>query len=511
MLKHRSFLIKAAILATGISGLVAEFILSTLAAYFIGDTIVQWTVVLSIMLFTMGVGSKLSKWVKSQLLRTFLLIEFSLTLLISTAPLVVYSIAGQSHYIHLVVYGLAALIGACIGFEIPLATRLNEEFDSLEKNVSSILAWDYVGSLIGGLAFAFWGLPVLGLKNTAFLVGSLNFVAALVLFLAYQKHIVQHKKPLIVGAFAVIAVLVTSFSWSDAILLFGEQSRYKDKVVLVKESRYQKLVVTTWLDHHWLYINGHLQLSTIDEFLYHEPMVHPIMQLSKEHRDVLIIGGGDGFNVKELLKYKQVEHITLVDLDPEMTALGQNFPALVQANDSALHNQKVTVLNEDGFVFLQKTPQFYDVIVVDLPDAKDVDLNKLYTREFYDLARLHLRSNGHLITQAGSPYFATRAFECIRKTMEASGFHTLKLHNQVLSMGEWGWVIGSKRWNREEMLHLLNDPEFPRVHTQWLNAASVPGLTSFGKPLADTSAIRINTINDPVLYNYQLNANWDHY
>ena len=127
MFRSRTVWIKAAILATGISGLVAEFFLSTLASYFIGDTVVQWTLVLSIMLFSMGLGSHSSKRVKRHLLTTFVLIEISLSLLIGLAPLLVYAVAGYWQYIHLLVYGLAALTGFCIGFEIPLATRLNEE------------------------------------------------------------------------------------------------------------------------------------------------------------------------------------------------------------------------------------------------------------------------------------------------------------------------------------------------------------------------------------------------
>ncbi|MBL4716665.1 MAG: spermidine synthase [Bacteroidetes bacterium] len=510
-MKQRSYFLKIAIFATGVSGLVSEFILSTLASYFIGDTIVQWTIVLSIMLFTMGLGSQLSRYISKNILRTFLLIEFCLSLLISIAPLFVYSVAGYTQYIHIVVYGLSALIGLCIGFEIPLVTRLNEEFENIRTNVSSVMTWDYVGGLIGGLAFAFWGLPVLGLKNTAFLFGLLNLLAAIILLLVYWQE--QKKSKLIITgtALTVVCLLVFGFVKSDQIMLYGEQKRYKDKIVYVKESKYQKLVITTWLDNYWLYINGNLQLSTIDEFLYHEPMIHPIMQISQEHRDILIIGGGDGFNVKELLKYDQVQNITLVDIDPEMTSLGMIYEPFVQGNDSSLHSNKVTVLNEDGFVYLQNTTNFYDVIIVDLPDAKGVDLNKLYTKEFYDLANLHLKPNGHIITQAGSPYYATRAFECINKTMKHSGFETLKLHNQVLSMGEWGWILGSKRFGRNQMIKLLHDPDFPKVDTRWLNLESVDMMLAFGKPLTDTSKIQINTINDPVLYRYQLNSNWDIY
>jgi len=509
--QQRSLVLKSAIFATGVSGLVSEFVLATLASYFIGDTIVQWTIVLSIMLFTMGLGSHISKYVDKNILETFLLIEFVLSLLISLSPLIVYSIAGHTHFIHLVIYGLSALIGFCIGFEIPLVMRLNQQFENVAQNVSSVLSWDYVGSLIGGIAFAFWGLPELGLKNTAFIFGMFNMIVAVVLLMVYWKELVNSKRSIVGGALLVGLILFSAFVKSEDIMLYGEQKRYKDKVVYVEQTKYQKLVVTSWLEHHWLYINGNLQLSTIDEFLYHEPMVHPVMHISKESNDILVIGGGDGFNVKELLKYAQVKSITLVDLDPAMTTLGKTYAPIVLANDSSLHNKKVTIINEDGFVFLQNSLKLFDIIIVDLPDAKGVDLNKLYTKEFYEMSNMHLRPNGHIITQAGSPYYATRAFECINKTIRNSGFETLKLHNQVLSMGEWGWIIGSKRFNRDQMINILHDPQFPTVSTRWLNQESVNLMTAFGKPLIDTSDIRINTINDPVLYQYQLNANWNLY
>jgi spermidine synthase len=351
----------------------------------------------------------------------------------------------------------------------------------------------------------------LGLKNTAFVFGLLNLVVALVLFFVFWKEKIKFRKSILGLATLVVVILIGSFVKSDAIIVFGEQKRFKDKVVFVKQSKYQKMVITSWLDHHWLYINGHLQMTTVDEFLYHEPMIHPVMTLSKEHKNILIIGGGDGFNAKEILKYPDVETITLVDLDPEMTKLGLEYPAFVKANDSSLHNSKVEIINTDGFVFLQNSTSFYDVIVMDLPDAKGVDLNKLYTTQFYDMAYNHLRPNGFIVTQAGSPYYATRAFECINKTMQYADFKTLKLHNQVLSMGEWGWIIGSKSFSRKQMLYALNSGSFPQVKTRWINQESVKLITSFGKPLIDTSKIEINTINDPVLYQYQLNANWDLY
>jgi spermidine synthase len=509
-MKRRIWL-KIAIFATGISGLVSEFILSTLASYFIGDTIIQWTIVLSLMLFSMGLGSHVSRFVKKELLTTFLLIEFSLSILISFSPLFVYAIAAKTEFIHIFIYGLSLLVGFCIGFEIPLATRLNERFESLDKNISNILSWDYIGSLVGGLLFAFWGLPSLGITNTAFVFGFLNFSVALLLLWNFRSMLLPKKKWLIGVSLVLAALLGLGYISSEEIKLYSEQSQYKDKIVYQTQSKYQKITVTQWKEHFWLFINGNQQLSTFDEFLYHEPMVHPIMTLTPEHKDILIIGGGDGFNVKELLKYEAVENITVVDLDPAMTELGKNFEGLVKYNENALHNPKVKIINADGFTFLEKHDHFYDLILIDLPDAKNIELNKLYSLEFYQMAYRSLRPNGHLITQAGSPYYGTKAFYCIDKTMKAAGFQNLPIHNQILTLGEWGWIIGSKKLSKSKMITILENASYENLNTKWFNKEAVKLMTSFGKPLIDTTGVEINTINTPILYRYYLNGNWDLY
>jgi spermidine synthase len=508
---NKGLWLKIAIFATGISGLVSEFILSTLASYFIGDTIIQWTIVLSLMLFAMGLGSHTSRLVKKNLLTTFLLIEFSLSLLISFSPLLVYYLAAKTEFIHILIYGLSLLVGFCIGFEIPLATRLNETYEPLDKNISNILSWDYIGSLFGGLLFAFWGLPYLGITNTAFVFGFLNFGVALLLLLNFRALIFKEKKWLLGIACFLMIIISFGFLMSEKIILYSEQSLYKDKIVYQEQSNYQKITVTQWKEHYWLYINGNQQLSTFDEFLYHEPMVHPVMALTPEHKDILIIGGGDGFNVKELLKYEDINKITVVDLDPAMTKLGKEFEGLVRYNEKSLHDAKVNIINDDGFTFLEKRNHYYDLIIIDLPDAKNIELNKLYSLEFYQMAYQSLRPNGHLITQAGSPYYATKAFYCIDKTMKAAGFHNLQLHNQVLTLGEWGWIIGSKKLSKQKMINIMENASYKNLHTKWFNNETIKLMTSFGKPMIDTTGVEINTINSPILYKYYLDGNWDLY
>jgi spermidine synthase len=196
-----------------------------------------------------------------------------------------------------------------------------------------------------------------------------------------------------------------------------------------------------------------------------------------------------------------------------MTRLGLEHPVLQEMNLGALHHSKVKIVNDDAFHFLENTRQYYDVVIIDLPDPKSVELGRLYSMEFYKLAARQMRPNGVLITQAGSPYFATKAFRCIDRTMQASGFQTIPLHNQILTLGEWGWVLGVKTEQALALKERLHAMDFSGIETSWINREAMLLITSFGKDffLPDSDSIRINTIHDPVLYRYYLDGNWDIY
>jgi spermidine synthase len=511
-----SFVLKAALFATGLSGVVAEYVLSTLASYFIGDSTVQWALIISTMLFSMGFGSRLTKYFEKDLLEKFIIIELLLTIFTSFCSLVAFTAAAYTIYTGLIIYSFSIIIGLLIGMEIPLVIRLNEEFEALRVNVSSILEKDYYGSLLGGVFFAFVGLPYLGLTYTPFVLAFINFsVTVAMVFLVWRSVVpaIRVRYGSMLGGVGVL--LLAGVLLAQPIVLHGEQKRYKDKVVFSGQSKYQKVVITQWDDDYWLYINGNQQLSTLDEVMYHEPLVHPAMKLQQQPKSVLVLGGGDGCAVREVLKYPSVEDITLVDLDPLMTDLGKNHPVLKNLNGGALSSEKVEIINADGFIFLQKDTSFYDVVIIDFPDPNSVELSRLYSQEFYSMVHRRLKKYGVMITQAGSPYFATRAFKCIDLTTQEAGFSTVPMHNQVVTLGEWGWVLGMKREVAApaQLKKALTRLRFNDVATRWINGEAMSLITSFGKDIYDVDAdsIEVNKINDPVLHRYYLNGNWDLY
>ena len=489
---------------------MAEFVLSTLASYLLGNTTLQWTLVMSLMLFTMGVGSRLSRHIGKHLLDRFIAVEFILSILCATSGAAAYfgtALTGQSA---VVIYGYAAAIGLLIGMEIPLVARMNEAHEGLRTNLAGVMEKDYYGALVGGLLFAFFALPTLGLTYTPILLGAVNFAVASALLWRFRRLTASPRR--LTAAFgaigvslAVLAVLIRP------IVTFAEQSRYRDRIVFERQTPYQKIVMTEWKGYHWLYLNGNTQFSTYDEERYHEPMVHPAMQLAADRKRVLILGGGDGLAVREVLKYSDVEQVTLVDLDPEMVTLAMNHPVLLEANEGALSDSRVRVEYADAGRYIEESDEIFDVILVDLPDPKGPDLARLYSREFYRMCHRHLSVAGVLSTQSSSPLHANRAFLCIRKTMEDAGFSVLPYHTALPTMGVWGWNLGMKRslLSEEALRDRVAALTFDGVETEFIDRDAMTGMTHFWKGMFDEAeSVEVNTVMDPVIDEYYREAEW---
>ena len=508
-----SSLLKLCLFATGCAGIVAEFVLCTLATYFLGNAVLQWTLMMSFMLFAMGLGSHLSRYCSAHLLDTFTVLEFCLSLLCAISAAAAYVLSPFLNNVGVVIYPLGIAIGLLIGMEIPLITRVNAAHEELRVNISSVLEKDYYGALIGGLFFAFVALPYFGLTYTPVALGAVNFGVASLLLWRFRS--LLHAPRLLSGLWAGVgAGLIGLFVLAEPILLFGEQALYKDTVILVRQTPYQRLVMTRWRDDYWLYINGNQQFSSYDEERYHEPLVHPAVTLAGNRAEVLILGGGDGLALREVLKYVQVKSVTLVDLDPEMTTLAATHPVFMQLNEHALADPRVSVINVDAFAFLQDSPHLFDVIIIDLPDPNSVELARLYSLNFYRLCKKHLKRGGTLVTQATSPFFSRQAFVCIQKTMAAAGFSVLPYHNHVPTLGEWGFVLGVDTTLLENVAlkKTVQELSFQGIETRFLNQEAMIAMVHFGKGVfRDESEIEVNRESRPVLQAYYQQGRWEVY
>ena len=240
------------------------------------------------------------------------------------------------------------------------------------------MEYDYYGALAGGGLFAFLLLPFLGLTYTPILLGTINLLVAGLLLWKFSKFLARPSSLKASFAGTLILVVLATVS-AKPIILFGEQQKYRDPIVYEEQTRYQKIVITRWKDYYWLFLNGSEQFSTYDEERYHEPLIHPVMTLVHEKSEILVLGGGDGLAVREILKYPIVKSIVLVDLDPAITRLAQTNEIFLKSNQSSLLNPKVKIVNEDAYLYINKIDKLYDVIIVDLPDPKTVSLSLLYS------------------------------------------------------------------------------------------------------------------------------------
>jgi spermidine synthase len=296
----------------------------------------------------------------------------------------------------------------------------------------------------------------------------------------------------------VVALLAAGLAGADRLTTLAEEGLYADRIVHAQSTRYQRIVVTKWREDVRLFLNGNLQFSSRDEYRYHEALVHPALAALPAARRVLVLGGGDGLAVREILRYPRVESVTLVDLDPEMTRLFATAPLLRGLNHDALLSPKVTVVNADAFKWLEETGEHFDLIIADFPDPSNYSVGKLYTTAFYQLLERRLSARGIAAIQSTSPLYARKSFWCIVATVEAAGLKATPYHTLVPSFGEWGYVIASREpyvppARYEHELRFLT----PDIH---------PAIFGFPKDMARVPA-EVNRLNNQVLVQYY-EAEW---
>ncbi len=482
------------VLIISICALTYELIIATLSSYLLGDSITQFSFTIGFFLCAMGIGALISRRIETAEVRWFIVVEILTGIFggISAALLYAVFTLGEETYYTIAMIGVTLAVGICIGLEIPLLTRIVAHRADLGKALADILSLDYLGALVGSLAFPIVLLPLLGVTQTAFVMGLLNILVAglcLNLFRTRLKPIWVRR--FTIGWAAALALMIVGTIFSSDFVRAFEQQLYSDVIIYRHQTTYQRIVMTRNNEDVRLFLDGNLQLSSRDEYRYHEVLVHPVMSAARSHETVLVLGGGDGAVARELLKYPDVQKIIIVDLDPEVTHLAQTNPILRKINNGSLDDPRVTIINTDAYRYLEESSEVYPVIIIDLPDPNNESLSRLYSREFYRLVHQHISPDGAFVTQATSPYFVREAFWTIANTIEASDFHMLPLRTYVPSFGEWGFVIGtplrpvelqvdeslSLRYLTPEVLQtaLVFDPDIAYVNTA-INTLDNPAL-----------------------------------
>ena len=448
----------------------------------------------------------------------------------------------------LTLYGLISLIGIFIGFEIPLISRLNEEHtENIEANLASILKMDYIGALVGALIWVFVLPKFFTLNQVAFILGGFSLLTALICLLFFRTKMKSFRS-MSCALFIAFLLLCIGFKQSNKWALYSEQALYFDKVIYSDTSPYQHIVLTE-SDSGTLrcYINGHIQFASDDEHIYHELLVHPAMSLAGRKERILVLGGGDGMAVREVLKHPEVKEITLVDLDPFMTKLASEHPVLSQLNEFSLTDKRVQLQpsdaisqgekiplefipqrrlrrqtessvgpllhlqNIDAANFIQNTHGLYDVIILDFPDPSNVEVAKLYSQHFYIGLKKILSADGIIIQQSTSTYRAKEAFLCIGRTLNSSGLSAIPFHDHVPSFGEWGWWIAShaELSTTSELTERMSTLSDLPQELNYLTAELIHSSLHFGQNDLETTERDITTILNPAVLNHY-HSGWTH-
>ncbi len=485
-------------------GLIYELLAGTLSSYVLGDSVTQFSLIIGIYLFAMGVGSWLSRFIEKNVAEKFIDVELAVAVIGGfSAPLLFLTFAYVS-YFGVVLYAMVFVIGTLVGLEIPLLMRILKDELDFKDLVSRVLAFDYIGALAASLLFPIFLVPRLGLNRTSLLFGMLNAAVAVWATWLLEPLIKKNLTVFRIKGFAIIVLLLIAFIKADSLTTLAEDGLFADNIIYAKSSPYQRIVVTKGKTGHALFLNGNLQFNSFDEYRYHEALVHPAFAAYGDNaKRVLVLGGGDGLALREVLKYRSVETVHLVDLDPMMTSLSRSLPALAELNAHAYDDPRVAVTNADAFVWLDNTAaEPFDIAVVDFPDPNNFALGKLYTTRFYNLLKSKLKPDSAIVVQCTSPLYARNSFWSIIKTLEAAGFTVKPFQTTVPSFGVWGYALAKPQ--------PFETPTKPPtgIELKFLNADSFASMFDFPVDIMrPNEEIEINRLGNQALVRYY-EAEW---
>lgn len=484
------------------AGLAYELIAAAVSSYFLGDAFTQYSLAIGVFMSAMGLGSHLARYVERRLVPTFVDVEIAVGVIGGLSSILMFALNAYAPSVFLVgFYGLCITIGVLVGIEIPLLVRIGRAGSGWSDALSDTLAVDYVGALAASVLLPLLVLPQLGLARASLAFGLANLLVAAATTTLLERP--ARARTLIAGA---TALLVVAMAGSTRLVGFLEDRLYADDIVYASSTPYQRIVITRWRGDVRLYLDGHLQFSTVDEARYHESLVIPAMEAAGRPARVLVLGGGDGMATRVILRYPSVERVDLVDLDPEMTRLFSTRSDLTTLNEGALLDPRVTVHNVDAGAFLEASTESWDVILADFVDPHAETLARLYSVSFYALVQRRLREHGVFVTQATSPFYAPEAFWCIERTVNAVADgpvprRVTPYRVNVPSFGEWGFVaLGPADVDLRQLR--------PSVATRYLDEDALNALFAFGAEARP--AVEVNRLDQPVLAGYYRRG-WQHF
>ncbi len=511
------YLLAGSIFIIAACSLIYELLISSLSTYLLGSSVIHYSVTIGLFLFFMGVGAWLAQSITRHVVPVFISIEIAIGAVGGVSALLLLLVYAWTDYYYPVMVLVVGVIGILIGMELPLLTRILETRSGLRRGISQVLTFDYIGALLASLLFPFILLPYFGHLLTASAVGLVNLFVALLVAYSFRSQLRVWRGKLLAGIALCLATLIACVVWVRPAEVLIQAALYEDPVIHTRQSTYQKVVLTERGNDLRLYLDGNLQFSSVDEYRYHEVLVHLPAAFALNRQRALVIGGGDGLAARELLKYDSIQSVDVVDLDEAVTGLAASQQQWVSLNQGSLKDKRVTVDNTDAWKFLAEQGGLYDLIVIDLPDPESEDIAKLYSVAFYQRVARRLSVGGVMITQSTSPWFARQAFWSIGNTLEVVFPSVRPATVYVPSFGLWGFFIASEHsletaaqsippgrfLNDQTLMDVLRLPaDLPRVKAEINQNHSLPVIEYYrdgweamnhATPLAEDTATEVDT------------------
>jgi len=195
-------------------------------------------------------------------------------------------------------------------------------------------------------------------------------------------------------------------------------------------------------------LDGKIQSSEVDEFIYHEALVQPSMITHPCPERVFIAGGGEGATLREVLSHNTVKRAVMVDIDDEVVAICQKF--LPNHSQGSFQDKRTELHHVDARDYLAKCGEEFDIIIIDLPEPiEEGPAYLLYTQEFYQLVRDRLTANGIICVQAGSAAWTELLnFTAVSNTLKSVFPIVCPYQADVPSFGgQWGFCLASSKLN----------------------------------------------------------------
>jgi spermidine synthase len=326
----------------------------------------------------------------------------------------------------IIVQILTLAIGVLSGFEIPLMMKMAElRLGTSEDNEYRIFGINYIGTLIGSVLFAYLLLPEFDVIKTSAIVAFINLLVCLYFLIKYLPSKIKKYAPVLVGVLAIIVLIGVSekeitqrylkiFYYMPRILSqnngdLDDAFRRIDQLPKVErmKSLYQYVDIFDYPIHKngtkenatILTLDTNFQFNTATEFYYHQAFAHVSIAMNKVvPKKILLLGGGDGLLLRELIKYKEIESIHFIELDGKMFDLART--RFAKLNEHSLSDPRVKAEINDGFYYLRNSHEKYDAIFIDFPYPNSYDLSRLYSIEFYTYVKKALNPDGFVVLDA---------------------------------------------------------------------------------------------------------------